>query len=54
MAPAAPLPSKQGDIQNWGNIQGNHLTHEIELATAQYPGLTLVVANNNNDFQRLT
>jgi len=54
MAPAAPLPSKQGDIQNWGNIQGTHLTHEIALAAAQYPGLTLVVANNNNDCQRLT
>ena len=54
MAPAAPLPTKQGDIQNWGNIHGTHLTHEIALAAAQYPGLTLVVANNNSECQRLT
>jgi transcription-repair coupling factor (superfamily II helicase) len=54
MAPAAPLPKKQGDIQNWGNIQGTHLTHEIALAAAQYSGLTLVIANNNNECQRLT
>lgn len=54
MAPAAPLPSKQGDIQNWGNIQGTHLTHEIALAAAQYSGLTMVIANNNSECQRIT
>ena len=54
MAPAAPLPKKNGDIQNWGNIQGTHLTHEIALAAEQYSGLTVVIANNNSECQRLT
>jgi transcription-repair coupling factor (superfamily II helicase) len=54
MTPAAPLPKKLGDIQTWGNIHGTHFTHEIALAASQYPGLTLVVANNNSDCQRLT
>jgi transcription-repair coupling factor (superfamily II helicase) len=54
MTPAAPLPKKLGDIQTWGNIHGTHFTHEIALAASQYSGLTLVVANNNSDCQRLT
>ncbi|MFT6259824.1 MAG: transcription-repair coupling factor (superfamily II helicase), partial [Crocinitomicaceae bacterium] len=54
MTPAAPLPKKLGDIQTWGNIKGTHFTHEIALAAAGYSGLTLVIANNNSDCQRLT
>jgi transcription-repair coupling factor (superfamily II helicase) len=54
MAPAAPLPKKLGDMQTWGNISGTHFTHEIALAAEQYSGLTLVIANNNSDCQRLT
>jgi transcription-repair coupling factor (superfamily II helicase) len=54
MAANPPLPSKSGDILSWGNIQGTHLAHAIANAASQYSGLTVVVANNSSESQRLT
>jgi transcription-repair coupling factor (superfamily II helicase) len=54
MAANAPLPSKSGDMLSWGNIQGTHLAHAIANTASQYSGLTVVIANNGSDSQRLT
>lgn len=54
MAANPPLPNKSGDILSWGNIQGSHLAHAIANAAHDYSGLTIVVANNSSDSQRLT
>jgi transcription-repair coupling factor (superfamily II helicase) len=54
MASRAPLPKKVGDIQNWGQVQGTLLTHAIAQGAAEFSGLTLVVANNSSQCQRLT
>lgn len=54
MAANPPLLSKSGDMLSWGNIQGTHLAHAIATSASQYSGLTVVVANNSSDSQRLT
>lgn len=48
------LPSKTGDIISWGNTQGTHLAHTIADAASHYQGLTVVIASNSSESQRLT
>lgn len=54
MATHPPVPSKTGDLISWGNVQGSHLAHGIAHAAQSFSGLTLVVANNSSESQRLT
>lgn len=51
---AASIPSKAGDIQLWGNIQGTQLAHAMSDAASRYVGLTIVVADSSSQCQRLT
>ncbi|GAA6133576.1 transcription-repair coupling factor [Oceaniserpentilla sp. 4NH20-0058] len=48
------LPGKIGNIISWGNTQGTHLAHTIANAASAFDGLTVVVANNSSQSQRLT
>lgn len=54
MATHPPVPSKTGDLISWGNTHGSHLAHGIAHAAKSFSGLTLVVANNSSESQRLT
>ena len=54
MAASALIPTKAGDIQLWGQVEGSHLAHSIAQAAQACEGLTLVVANSSSHMLRLS